>query len=266
MSEAAFLPSSGTNEDDRASERLSGRDRVADDIRRQIVRGSLLPGERITEWEVANALGVSRGPVREGLMELEREGLVLSLRNRGAVVMDMTDLELVGLLLPIRLTIERFAAVAVTGRLDASKLTELESIVGSMEAAAQAQDTDRVTDLDLKFHRFMVEASEQQHAVHLWQSIYPRIQAQLHRIGRGRRTSLLDIPGEHRLLLEVLIGGDKDRLSAALEAHIIADALAFMPGRSDGEGTGSSQQSVLEEDLRAGPLATAAPAAQRAIT
>lgn len=210
---------------------LSNRDRVVGEVRRQIVRGDLLPGERITEWDVANALGVSRGPVREGLRELEREGLVLSLRNRGAVVMDMSDEELIGLLLPIRLTIEHFAAVTVTERFEPSKIAGLESIVDRMESAAQTHDADLVTDLDLNFHRFIVEASRQQHAMHLWQSIYPRIQAQLHRIGRGRRTSLTDIPGEHRLLLEVLKSRDRDRLAAVFEAHIIGDALEFMPRR-----------------------------------
>jgi len=216
---------------DQTLSRMSNRDRVVSEVRRQIVRGDLLPGDRITEWDVANALGVSRGPVREGLRELEREGLVLSLRNRGAVVMDMKDEELIGLLLPIRLTIERFAAVAVTERSEPARFDELEAIVEQMESAALAQDTDLVTDLDLNFHRCMVEASEQQHAIHLWQSIYPRIQAQLHRIGRGRRTSLAEIPGEHRLILEVLVNRDRDGLAAAFEAHIIGDALAFLPGR-----------------------------------
>jgi DNA-binding GntR family transcriptional regulator len=210
---------------------LSNRDRVVSQVRRQIVRGDLLPGDRITEWDVANALGVSRGPVREGLRELEREGLVQSLRNRGAIVMGMTDEELLGLLLPIRLTIERFAAVAAIERSDPAHFDELEAIVDRMESAAQAHDTDLVTDLDLNFHRRVIEASEQQHAMHLWQSIYPRIQAQLHRIGRGRRTSLTEIPGEHRLLLQVLINRDRDGLAAALEAHIIGDAQAFLPGR-----------------------------------
>lgn len=213
--------------DTKQLEEPSNRDRVVEAVRRRIVQGEFVPGQRITEWEIANALGVSRGPVREGLRELAREGLVLSLRNRGAMVMDMSEEELTGLLLPVRLTIERYAALVAKDRLTSDQCEQLEGIVADMELAAGAQDTDRVTDLDLEFHRLFVEASDQQHALHLWDSIFPRIQAQLHRIGRGRRASLADIPGEHRILISALSSRDPDQIAATLEAHIVGDVLRY---------------------------------------
>jgi DNA-binding GntR family transcriptional regulator len=209
------------------------RDVVVDELRREITRGDLKPGERLTEWNVASRLGVSRGPVREGLRELEREGLILTYPYRGAVVMGMSDEELLGLLLPIRLTIERFAAVAAFETLTDETIADLEAILAEMHAAAEAKDTDRLTEADLSFHRCMIEAGGHGHALQLWQSIHPRIQAQLHRIGRGRRSSLDQIPGEHQLLLDVFRAKDEERLAKALEQHILHDARQFMP--HDGE-------------------------------
>lgn len=209
------------------------RDLVVEELRREITRGAIQPGERLTEWNVASRLGVSRGPVREGLRELEREGLILTYPYRGAVVMGMSDAELLDLLLPIRLTIERFAAVAGFASFTDETIAELEAVIADMRDAAAEKDTDRLTELDLAFHRCMIETGGHGHALQLWQSIHPRIQAQLHRIGRGRRSSLDRIPGEHQLLLDVFQARDEERLAVALEQHILHDAKRFMPHEVD---------------------------------
>lgn len=210
------------------------RDLVVEELRREITRGAIQPGERLTEWNVASRLGVSRGPVREGLRELEREGLILTYPYRGAIVMGMSDAELLDLLLPIRLTIERFAAVAAFANFTDETIAELEAVIADMHEAAAEKDTDRLTELDLAFHRCMIETGGHGHALQLWQSIHPRIQAQLHRIGRGRRSSLDRIPGEHQLLLDVFQARDEEQLGAALEQHILHDAKRFMPSDADG--------------------------------
>lgn len=207
----------------------SMRDRVVEQLRAAITRGLLQPGERLTEWNIATELEVSRGPVREGLLELEREGLVLMYPNRGAVVMGMTDDELLNLLLPIRLTIEKFAATAAMSQLTDETVAELETILADMRAAAEAEDTDLLMETDLAFHRCIIEVGGHAHALQLWQSIHPRIQAQLHRIGRGRAGSFEQIPQEHRILLDVLQIGDTEQVSAALEQHIMGDWRQFMP-------------------------------------
>lgn len=218
-----------TDDSHGSSGRGSMRDRVVEQLRGAITRGDLQPGERLTEWNVANELDVSRGPVREGLLELEREGLVRMYRNRGAVVMGMTDDELLNLLLPIRFTIEKFAVTSALPHISTETIEELETILSDMEMAVGAEDTDRVTEADVAFHRCIIEAAGHVHAMQLWNSIHHRIQAQLHRIARGRERSFQQIPHEHRILLDALRGGDVEQVSAALERHIMDDARAFLP-------------------------------------
>lgn len=219
----------GDSNDKRSAKRVPMRDLVVEELRREITRGAIQPGERLIEWDVASRLGVSRGPVREGLRELEREGLILTYPNRGAIVMGMSDAELLDLLLPIRLTIERFAAVAALANFTDETIAELEAVIAEMREGAVEKDTDRLTELDLAFHRCMIETGGHGHALQLWQSIHPRIQAQLHRIGRGRHSSLDRIPDEHQLLLDVFQARDEEQLEAALEQHILHDAKRFMP-------------------------------------
>lgn len=203
---------------------MPNRDFVVEKLRREIIRGAIQPGERLTEWDIATQLGVSRGPVREGLRELEREGLILSYPYRGAIVMGMSDAELLDLLLPIRLTIERFAAVAACVNFTEETIADLEAAIDSMRVAAAERDTDRLAELDLAFHRCMIASGGHGHALQLWQSIHPRMQAQLRRIGGGLRISSDRFPDEHQLLLDVLKARDGERLASALEQHILREA------------------------------------------
>ena len=62
------------------------RESVADEIRMKIINGELVPGARIVEQELASEFGISRGPVREALRQLEEEGLVEYARNAGCSV------------------------------------------------------------------------------------------------------------------------------------------------------------------------------------
>ena len=93
-------------------EALNGDARLADAIHGQlraaILSGQCAPGEHLREVEIADRYDVSRGPVREALLQLEREGLVLLRRNRGAVVarLSRADLEEV---YSLRLALERLA-------------------------------------------------------------------------------------------------------------------------------------------------------------
>src|SRR6185503_14103153 len=96
------------------SEALNGDAPLADSIRGRlrdaILTGGFAPGEHLREVEIAAKYDVSRGPVREALLQLEREGLVLLRRNRGAVVarLSRADLDEV---YSLRLALERLAVV-----------------------------------------------------------------------------------------------------------------------------------------------------------
>src|SRR5579871_2022414 len=70
-------------------------DEVVDRLRESILRGHFAPGDRLREEQLAEALGVSRGPIRNALVQLEREGLAVRRPNRGAVVAELSrgDLE-----------------------------------------------------------------------------------------------------------------------------------------------------------------------------
>ena len=93
----------------RPKRRSSRREEVLQTLRQAIVIGELADGERLIEDRIARELNTSRGPVREALRQLEHEGLVISYPYRGAVVLGVSDEEVHEVLIPIRLTLERFS-------------------------------------------------------------------------------------------------------------------------------------------------------------
>jgi len=196
------------------------REQVARELRAAIVYGELAAGEPLLEERIAASLGVSRGPVREALRTLEHEGLVIAVPQRRAVVAGLPDDELREVVVPVRLQLEQFAFAHARPRLGSEQLTALEAIAAAMDVAGADDDLIELAELDMHFHRLVVEASGQFHTLQIWTTLSPRIRAHFYRLTRAEAAPEL-VGDEHRALLAVLRDGSPDELRAALERHIL---------------------------------------------
>lgn len=115
------------------------REVVADEMRGMIVRGELLPGERLYEDRLAEQLGVSRNPVREAIRALEGTGLVEVLPRRGAYVSRL-DPRQIEQLLDMRSVIEAYAAELAAEHRTDEHLAAMRQCVAEGEAAAKQGD------------------------------------------------------------------------------------------------------------------------------
>jgi DNA-binding GntR family transcriptional regulator len=213
---------------------------VVEILRSAIITGSYEPGERLIEATISTELGTSRGPVREALRQLENEGLVMSFPYRGAIVLGVSDDEVQEVLIPIRLTLERYSFLRALERMTEDDFAELAKQIWLMEDAARADDLARIVEADLRFHEIVIGASGQTHTVQIWRTIWPRIRAYFYRYGRGK--DLGRMVDEHRELLAALQSRDPDQMVRVLEQHIdVPSPLA--PGRADGgERTSGTKQ------------------------
>lgn len=195
----------------------SRRERVADAIRNAIVDGSLEPGQRLTEIELCTQLGTSRAPVREALRQLELEGLVASYPYRGTEVLGVSQQEIEHVLVPVRLTLERFAFAAASKHIDAEVAEKLNVLVEEMRSAAH--DPAQLADTDIQFHEMVMELAGQPHCLQIWRTIQPRVRAYFR-----RDATYYDDPkvvaDQHSLLLAALTAGDPDALDNAVVEHI----------------------------------------------
>ncbi len=187
-------------------------------LREAIVSGRLEPGDRLIENRLSAELDTKRGPVREALRQLEHEGLVTSFPYRGAVVVGVSEEEVHEVLIPIRLTLERFSFAKALDLLADADFAELGKQVWRMEEAARSRDLHRIVEADLRFHDVVLSHAQQPHAVQLWRSIAPRIRAYFLRYGKYRELDV--IVGEHRQLLAALQTRDPAVALPVLEEHI----------------------------------------------
>ncbi|UOX92513.1 GntR family transcriptional regulator [Amycolatopsis sp. FBCC-B4732] len=188
-------------------------DEVADRVRDAIFGGVYAPGSALREVELAEALGVSRGPVREALLKLEREGLVRSEWHRGTTVTALSDAD-VAELDSLRAALEQLAVALVVER--APGLAEVDAVVGRMERAA---DVHEMVRCDLAFHDAVYAAAGHRRLREAWEAIRSQVHLfLLTRIGVEAEGYLDGIPAEHRELAEALRARDLD---AALELFAV---------------------------------------------
>jgi DNA-binding GntR family transcriptional regulator len=147
------------------SDSLAGR--VERAVAQWIFRGELTAGEKLTEQDVAERLGVSRGPVRDAFRALEDVGLLQIEQNRGAYVRKI-DFEEAVEIHDIYSALEELAARSAARQLSAAQIEELEELVKSMDAAAEADDLDRYYALNLSFHQGLGGKRQPETFEHLW--------------------------------------------------------------------------------------------------
>lgn len=187
-------------------------------LRDAIVSGELQPGARLVEEEISQQLAISRGPVREALRQLEQEGLVASFPYRGCEVLGVSEEEVHQVLIPIRLTLERYSFPRAMRQMTEADLEALENALGEMERGAAAGDLKKVVETDIRFHEIVLERSGQPHTLQIWLTIEPRIRAYFHR--HGRYQELRQIVRDHRELFEALRDRKEERLLGLLDQHI----------------------------------------------
>ena len=191
---------------------------VVEVLRSAIIHGRFEPGDRLIESSLSAEFGTSRGPVREALRQLENEGLVMSFPYRGAIVLGVSDEEVQEVLIPIRLTLERYSFARALEVLTDDDFAELGKQIWLLEEAGKANDLLKLVEADVRFHDIVISASGQLHTVQLWRTISPRIRAYFYRYERFR--SFEETVAEHRLLLESLQTRDPEVVLAQLERHI----------------------------------------------
>lgn len=189
-------------------------------IKWMILVGQLGPGRKLVHEELAEALKVSRTPVREALERLYQEGLVTRLPRRGFYVTGITRDEAYGLY-GAREALELFALQTTleSGRLTSAGLATLETYAARYEGYISAQVlTERVLT-DVLFHLKLAELSGNRYIVRMLAQTFERLALKRrhegYRYDRSKRAA-----AEHRKLLEALARDDKAGALRVLRKHI----------------------------------------------
>jgi DNA-binding GntR family transcriptional regulator len=116
--------------------RIDAADLVHERVRKEIIDGTLAPGERLTETHIAERFDVSRTPVREALVRLQADGFVELVRNRGAFVSKWTEDDLEEIF-GLRIMLEGYGARIGAGKIGPDEIASLEALADEMDEALQ---------------------------------------------------------------------------------------------------------------------------------
>jgi DNA-binding GntR family transcriptional regulator len=190
------------------------REQIKDLLLERIINGAYQPGERIVETRVAREFGVSQGPVREALRELESLRLVVSEPFVGVRVRAVTPEEL-GEIYPVRSGLEEVAARTAAVRL-ADDPSALERELEAMRSIASTGEIHDFMLHDVRFHRLIVEGSGNRTLTELWTSLHVEARTLITYI---RYDDLEAIAESHAPILEAIRARDPELASAALREH-----------------------------------------------
>ena len=193
-------------------------------LREQIIQAELLPGERLSESDVAKTLAVSRQPVREAFIKLSEEGLVQVLPQRGTFVTKISVASVMDVRF-VREAIEADVVRVVAETHQVETIAELRRQIAEQRKVPQ-QDRAGFLRLDEHFHRTLAAAAGKAYA---W-DVIESVKAQMDRV---RFLSVDDMHvgrliDQHEKIVEAIAAGDKAAAEEATRLHL-REILSSLP-------------------------------------
>ncbi|MBO6814361.1 MAG: GntR family transcriptional regulator [Rhizobiaceae bacterium] len=195
------------------------RGQIVRRLRELIVKGSVEPGQKLTETQLAEKLGVSRAPLREAIRELVESGLVESIPYKGLFVRNVTRRDLEELY-SLRTALEQFAfRECWENRTETAKQDLIRRHDALIEEIANGKDPQRAIELELVLHSWCYELSGHKLLLKSWEQMKPNLQFYfiLHQKAHNRCGPLREA---HDIYVKSAIGDDLDAMLGHLHDHM----------------------------------------------
>ncbi|HKM03939.1 MAG TPA: GntR family transcriptional regulator [Lachnospiraceae bacterium] len=199
-------------------EYLPLRDVVFKTLRQAILRGELVPGERLMEIHLANRLGVSRTPIREAIRKLELEGLVTMIPRKGAEVAKITEKSLRDVL-EVRRALDAFTVELACDRITEVEKEDLKRACEEFEKATKTKNFELIAKADVKIHDIIVRAAGNERLIHLIKNLAEQVYRYRFEYikDESQHQNLVE---EHRVILDSILKNDKITASEAVKTHV----------------------------------------------
>ena len=186
-------------------------------LREMVLTGKLRAGQRLNEVELANALGISRGSLREAIQRLRSEGLLTTVSHRGAFVRSFSDDEL-RQLYQVRIALETHAVRLAVGDGDADGIRGLRKLLVATKAAMTAGPA---YPRELDFHRQLVALTGNQALIDMTTDVHRKID-----LARSRSAYLAararDAFAEHEEIVDHMEQGQAETAAQVLTSHLLS--------------------------------------------
>lgn len=191
---------------------------IFEKIRNDILNNHYCVGEKIVEMKLAESLGVSRTPVREALKQLELEGLITNIPNRGVVVQGLSEQDILDIH-AIRSNIEGIAVKWAVERMNDELVKELTEIYDLMEFYAFKKDFEKMLEMSSKFHEMIYTATKSRYLEQVLRDYQLFIQCfRINSLKSSGRA--VEVLKEYKEILEGFAERDVERTYRAMTYHM----------------------------------------------
>lgn len=222
------------------------REKILETIREAILKGTLKPGEKVAEPELAERFGISRTPIREAFRQLESEGYLTVIPRKGAVVAALSEQD-VQEFYAIKSILEGYAAELAATRLSEKDIEKLEAINEKLKSLAKEGDVKSFFRTHSEFHDLFVKAAGNHKLTEL-----------IHQVGmkfnRLRMASLsvqgrMDISvAEHERLIEAFKKQDGEQAENLVKKTAAIGGQVLLESLTEAEG-GHGRESILNQRI-----------------
>lgn len=201
-----------------AEDNYSLGSRVFHKIREGILSGKYAANEELKEKNIGDELGVSRTPVREALRQLELEGLVSIIPNKGAYVVGLSKKDIRDIY-EMRSLLEGLCAKWAAVNVTKEQLNELEENIFLSEFHAGKQNWEQMVELDNRFHEILYLASGSKELKHILTDYHQYVQ-RVRKITLAEAKRVQESTEEHKVIVEALKKHDPEKAEEAATIHI----------------------------------------------
>jgi DNA-binding GntR family transcriptional regulator len=187
---------------------LTLRESILETIRSAIISGTLKPGEKVAEPELAERFGISRTPIREAFRQLESEGYLSVIPRKGAVVVSFSQRD-VEEFYAIKSILEGYAARKACEKLSPRDIEKLQSINDKLRLMAEENDVRNFFKVHNSFHDLFIKAADNEKLTELIATLLGRFQR--------LRIASLSLPGrmelsviEHQKIIDAFRDGNAE--------------------------------------------------------
>lgn len=193
-------------------------DRVYSNIKEAILDLRLKPGSPLVEDELARQLGTSKTPVRDALLTLERDGLVVKIPYKGTYVSEVSVRDATEIF-ALRAVLEGLAARLAARHLPPAQLDRAEQLLNQADEALARGDRQAASRLGAQFHGLIHGHADNRRLKPMLDKLDEQF-VRLRHLSDRVEGRLVKSSGEHRRILAALRTGDPEQSEAAMRAHL----------------------------------------------
>jgi DNA-binding GntR family transcriptional regulator len=189
-----------------------------DAIKSAILGFKLKPGDALVESDLAQQLGISKTPVRDALLRLEKEGLVVKIPYKGSYVSEITKQTVIELF-QIRAVMEGLAAGLAAPFLTDADIHACEEFISRHLQALQAGDIEAAAVYNRKFHQTILQRCPNQRLLQILSNLDDHIQ-RFRLLSNYQRGKVLKSVQEHEAILDAVRRKSASEVENAMKAHL----------------------------------------------